>query len=526
MESIASHANSPPAPFYYLDHFEWAMDWLTTRRQHLLRHQDLQFLADFRDLPRDGRALLVRLILRQRVHFRLRQLKYTEFSVELAVQVLLDKGWLRDDHPLSAAEVGQLCLKHELLQRFDQPPNSLTKGALLSQLPLSYQSARDWQLPFDVFSLTVRGVIDRLRLIFFGNLHQDWHQFVLAEIGHQRFVTTAAGSAGGFTNPNDVDDYLRCLDAEHQVTTGADPAQAALGLLALDPQGFTTQRKRDRVCFRLIQRIERQGQFKTAASLYLDCDHPESWIRHLRCLERAGLTDDARRIIRKPPPLKPKYKQALERIRCRLSGDKIKRPPAHIPTDTWRLPQHPRVELAVAQAIGDHVFWVENSLINTLFSLTLWEAIWADVDGAFFHPFQAAPADLYDPAFSDRREPQIQRSLDRIDDPDFCDYLIKTAQTHHTSQCQLVHWHWAQPEWIERVFAGIRPAQWRAICEYLLQDLAEHRKGQPDLVVLDRPIRFIEVKGPGDRLQTHQRQWLALLNQVGIEASVIQVKWS
>ena len=49
------------------------------------------------------------------------------------------------------------------------------------------------------------------------------------------------------------------------------------------------------------------------------------------------------------------------------------------------------------------VHYVENGLINSLFGLLCWDAIFAPIPGAFFHDFQCAPADLESPYFYERR---------------------------------------------------------------------------------------------------------------------------
>src|SRR5690606_33826958 len=49
------------------------------------------------------------------------------------------------------------------------------------------------------------------------------------------------------------------------------------------------------------------------------------------------------------------------------------------------------------------VHYVENGLINSLFGLLCWEAIFAPLPGAFFHPFQRGPVDLHSEDFHQRR---------------------------------------------------------------------------------------------------------------------------
>jgi hypothetical protein len=69
-----------------------------------------------------------------------------------------------------------------------------------------------------------------------------------------------------------------------------------------------------------------------------------------------------------------------------------------------------RVDFEVAERLSQPespVFYVENSLLSSLFGLLCWEAIFAPIQGAFFHPFQAARADLYTVDFRAKRAPHF-----------------------------------------------------------------------------------------------------------------------
>jgi hypothetical protein len=62
-----------------------------------------------------------------------------------------------------------------------------------------------------------------------------------------------------------------------------------------------------------------------------------------------------------------------------------------------------RDHLARQEEARCSVHYVENALINSLFGLLCWEAIFAPIPGAFFHDFQYGPADLESPYFYERR---------------------------------------------------------------------------------------------------------------------------
>jgi hypothetical protein len=90
----------------------------------------------------------------------------------------------------------------------------------------------------------------------------------------------------------------------------------------------------------------------------------------------------------------------LPRVRRKLGGPALKRVR---PSGMLRLDlQLPRTDpaLSVELYVQAHltrdqgpVHYVENSLINSLFGLLCWPAIFAPLPGAFFHPFQRGPVD-------------------------------------------------------------------------------------------------------------------------------------
>jgi elongation factor G len=75
------------------------------------------------------------------------------------------------------------------------------------------------------------------------------------------------------------------------------------------------------------------------------------------------------------------------------------------------------------------VFYVENALINSLFGLLCWPAVFMALPGAFFHPFQSGPADLGTPDFTLRRAAAFDACLARLDDGSY--RALDAAQDSH-----------------------------------------------------------------------------------------------
>lgn len=178
-------------PFYYLNNFRQVLDWLELRYADVMSESEHGFIRDFKSLPRASQGLLVRMVMRKGVHFRLGKLNYTEIGdISDAAQPLLSHGWLDDQARLTVTEVFDVLLKAELLQTFgsfiEQPKGR--KDDWLPTLAEQFTESRslsDWAptLAERLLSLTIMDLCDRLRLMFFGNLYQDWSEFVLADLG-------------------------------------------------------------------------------------------------------------------------------------------------------------------------------------------------------------------------------------------------------------------------------------------------------------------------------------------------------
>lgn len=184
-------ANPLDDPFYYLNNFRQVLDWLGLRYADVMSESEHGFIRDFKILPRASQGLLVRMVMRKGVHFRLGKLNYPEIGdISDAAQPLLSHGWLDDQALLSVAEVFDVLLKAELLQAFgqfiEQPKGR--KDDWLPALAEQFSESRslcDWAptLGDRLLNLTIMDLCDRLRLMFFGNLYQDWSEFVLADLG-------------------------------------------------------------------------------------------------------------------------------------------------------------------------------------------------------------------------------------------------------------------------------------------------------------------------------------------------------
>ncbi len=533
---------------YYLANFRKALDWLDAHHRELMDEAEQTFIASFIQLPLPAQALLVRLVMRKGVHFRASKLRYAEIGdIATAAAPLLAQGWLIDDAALTLDELGALLLKDELAAHFaaDLPGGALKKSELLDylrELHVEPRSLADWcpRLEDRLLSLAIGPLCDRLRLMFFGNLAQDWSEFVLADLGIFRYeqVPITPGSRG-FRSRQDVDHYLHlraCRDA-------FDAGMAVTEVLQLLGD-FSTDNphigeRHQRLLLRLAQQLERAGELKSALALYRDTAALGSRQRQIRVLERLGHDAEAlvlaERVIHAPH--NGEEAQLAERARTRLRR-RLGLPPAAKAAKPLedrldlRLPRAASVELAVAAHLAEPdapVHYVENTLICGLFGLLCWEAIFAPLPGAFFHPFHTGPVDLHRADFHARRSELFAACLARLDDGSYVEAMRRTHAEKFGIQSPFVFWELLDAERLEQALACLPPAHLGAWFRRLLADIRENRAGMPDLIQFwpaERRYRMIEVKGPGDRLQDNQKRWLAFCAEHGMPVSVCYVEWS
>jgi tetratricopeptide (TPR) repeat protein len=535
-----------PDPFYYLQNFRRVLAWLATHHADLLDADEHAFLATFSALPQNAQALLVRMVMRKGDCFRLGKLDYAEIGDTRTALAPLVAVALVDAAPLLSPEELAALLKKDELARVLGAKASARKDELIEQLLEAYDEARplrDWCAEFDdeIFRLSDAARYDRFRLLFFGNLHQDWSEFVLADLGLLKYETVAlTPEARAFRHRADVDDYLALADLRERLEEGEDPATLAPDIPATPHDNPWLERRRARLLFALGQAQEREGETDTAIITYAQSAWPEARIRRLRLLEKTGRCDEALALAEAAlaAPHGEEETQQLLRLLPRLQGKLgLPKMPRVTPPDIERidLVLPPQDDLPVELLAAEHlaapdapVFYVENALVNSLFGLLCWEAVFAPVPGAFFHPFQYGPADLHAPDFHERRADEFARCLALLDSGAHRAAILATWREKYGTQSPFVFWDALDEELLSLALDCIPPAHLRALFTRLLADLRANRSGFPDLVQFwprERRYRMVEVKGPGDRVQDNQQRWLAHAVQHGIPVAVCFVRW-
>jgi hypothetical protein len=342
--------------------------------------------------------------------------------------------------------------------------------------------------------------------MYFGNRDQDWSEYVVADLGIRRYERIViAGDSRPFETRADVDAFHALHECETRLTTGnavellerlPAPSRSCDWLLEWHQQ----------ISLKIARQLERDGELVSALMLYRRLGCVESEERHRILLRKLGGKGQVRFNHRSLPH--------FDLTLTESGGSRIEYLVAQ-----QLLAEHPNSE----------VLYAENRLINSLFGLLLWRAIFAPVRGAFFHEFHAAPADLYSPQFRARRAQQVDACLAELDTGAY----LETMRMNFREKAQLLNpfvaWGWLRQHTLELALNAIPGAHLRTLFEWMLLDLKRNTAGFPDLIKFwpgSGLYRMIEVKLGTDRLQGNQRRFLQHVHGEGIPVSVCYVSTS
>ncbi len=534
-------------PFYYLENFQQVLSWVGQHHGDLLDEHERAFLDRFPQLPQASRALLVRMVMRKGTLFRASKLLYREIGCpRQAAQALIEQGWIEPDPVLPLEQLFALLKKSELAQAFGAAGASgLRKSELLESLrPLYPEEARPlegWcaQLDDRVFALCIDPLCERLRLMFFGNIQQDWSEFVLADLGIYRYEQVPFScESRAFHSRADLDAYLRLQRCRERFDAGDDLA----GVLAEIPQrpyaNDWLESRRGKLLLRIAQQFERLGELSEALRLHAGNRYPGARERAIRVLERCGQVEAAEGLARQAleAPESEHETQQLERMLPRLQRA------LGLQTTRCRRMEPERIDLAlpwsasVELAVREHLstpqaplYYVENALLGSLFGLLCWEAIFAPLPGAFFHPFHWAPADLNRADFHRRRAELFARCLAGLDSGEYRARILGTYRAKFGIHNAFVAWSLLDERLLQLALDCLPAAHLKLMFQRILADVCGNRSGLPDLIQFwpdERRYRMVEVKGPGDRLQDNQKRWLDYAHRHGLPIAVCYVQWA
>ena len=485
--------------------------------------------------------------------FRPEKLAYPELgALETAIEELLREGLLRRNPAPDLSEIFRLCRKDEVVEIFCGRLENVAgarKGALLEQLQDQGLTGADcaglwgsWYAEQLVQPLDLE-VVELLLLLFYGNLHQDLTDFVLSDLGVARYYNYPLDrSFRLFQQRSQVDEYLLLgeLRSAFYEAVDADAREQVRALVQhLGERDCTPalQQRWDRLRNRVARQLERYQELDLALHLYSDSALHPARERRVRILQNQGRPEAALELcleMRECGWCEEELdflQRQIPLLQKKLGLDHQAPPSLSYPEERLCLPcGEAGVELAAAEHYlqrWEQVYFVENSLINTLFGLALWDEIFLPLPGAFVNPFQSAPLDMHTRDFYVRRQQAIDARLEGLADSDIAAELLAIYDRHRGLSNHWINWRAVERQMLAAALETIPAQKLFAIWRRILFDPQANRSGFPDLLALDpgRAYCMIEVKGPGDQLQLNQKRWLRFFQSENIPCLVAWVDW-
>ena len=546
--SVRLDPRRPPPAGYYAANLLTVIDSVLDRYGDILTDDERAFGERITALTCQAQRLLARLLGRVAARedrvVREDSLDYAEvLDIPAAIAELAASGFIERCPPLPA-EVAVGLLTRPEMRRVFWDVGGASKGRKADHLgrvvAANPPAFCRWRIRRFVGWLRFKESthLDLYRLLFFGDRHQDLTTFVLRDLGVHRYERVdLSRDTRQFADRETLRLYLDLAAANDEIGTvfpkrvaereplDESTRQAAIAVIVKrlwEPfDNRMLERRRSRALNRLGRSLEREGDFDKALACYGRSTLAPARERRMRILHRLG---DG------------------EGVEC-LRAEVLESPWAALEADfatrfarRFRRPAAPVEDLVLtgsasgieAQALkhltsGAGVGWhLENDLPMAVFALAYWSWLFAPVEGAFVNAFQTGPVDLYWPDFFASRAATCDDPLIGPLKP----HLRKTAAAKAGIANRLFSWRRFSPDVVEAVTDNIPESDLKALVEIVREDLGGKRSGFPDLTVIYGPGRyeFVEVKGPGDQLQIHQRLWIEALEKRGLPVRVLRYR--
>jgi len=540
----ANHASELLADKYYLDNFNYLVEFVRSYYSHLLHTEEQQFCFSFSDLTENARQLFVRLVLRTHENIRFSKINYADIDINSGLEELTENGFVQqkedfieDYLPLfSRAELSS-ALGVSVTAPNSIDPSVWTASDLFGETPADKLLAND-----RIILVNFKETVVTFRLLFFGNLHQDFSSFVLRDLGLQRYESyTIDSDTLLFKTRKQFDAHLQYFLCRESFDDACQlGSQALQGLSSSLPEKIQEDkalcRRLDKLNNRIARQLERESELDAAAAIYTNTIYPPARERLARIEAKRGNSIEAlnicQAILDSPRncdelDFASSFGQRLAKksnteFRCASS---YKPPQSCLTLEKSSLP----VEFSVALHLAKEgkCYYLENNLLSGMFGLAFWDVIFAPVNGVFFHPFQTAPADFYELEFLLNRKQQIKDRLDDILAGNLGHHVRLHRYNKRGIRNPMVNWSMCRDHILDLAIREIPAIHWHAVFNQLLTDIRNYRSGQPDLVCFPDSggYQLIEVKAPGDKLQTNQLRWMRFFNEQNIPHSVVHVEW-
>ena len=559
-------------PKYYLTYFQYLIDFVKKKYQHILNETEQQFLSDFEALTEDERCLFIRFCNRTGSFFRTEKLKYAEIeNITESLNGLIDKGFvaaLSKNHLTEAANVLDIFSKSELIE-LAKMLNYETRG----KASLKKDQVLDWLLaignwedmvyllnsedyanihglPHSLVRVQKETEVQMLKFLFFGSRHGDMTEFVTRDLGFQSYEKFDEDKmVAYFQTRQEVEDKLKVslaredfylmqqadieiLDIYNWFMDWTETHRKELSEIAIPTYGTFS--------LRVALYLEKKKALDEALTIFRLTEESPSRERQVRILDKQKNREEAKAlcelILAEPQNATEQFfaEDYLNRIAAILLKKKSKKAVTQqlhksdsiTIAATWKR----QVEFGVInyyQNRGMKAEFTENHLWRSLFGLLFWDIIFDTDSLAIHHPLQRSPSDLFKPTFFEKRKEKMEERLKMLEDEDATViYMNRIFFEKFGLTNPLVEWYGGLFPLILTLLERLSPEQITLITLEMAKNLRQNLRGFPDLFIWsDGEYSFIEVKSPTDSLSNQQLFWLRFFESINVRSKVLRVEW-
>jgi DNA polymerase-3 subunit epsilon len=543
---IPVRRRQPLPTFYYHEHFVEMLDFVAAHYAHALLDAHVQYLEDFRRLPREAQCLYVRLVNRKGRVFTAKRLCYPELGAPRPIlATLAEQGWVGPPQARHFADVLGSLTKSDiyrvLLPRFAGLGRALKKDQLLA-FAQDNMGADEFLSCLAGDRVLVQRRIDEtsfLLFLYFGRIKDGLSQFTMRDLGIVRTQGFTDSYEPRFSDRAEaLEQYYFALRLKRlQKATHATIDQLIAELPEWPVTNFPGSASlRDELALELGRRAEKDGNVAAALELFLAGESASCGERLIRLLLTCGRREDARthleRCLDDPRSdeewlvARDLYQRKFEKKRTSTLTDMLRAAETvEIDVSKSGFPERAVVEYFMDQ--GQQAFRTENLLWRTLFGLLFWDELFVDGDNSLHSPFEFLPGSLAGGNFyADNRE-RIEAKLALLEDkPAVKRAILRSSTRHYGTPNGIFRWRRSLNDALFVLLDQADPAALAVMLRRLAGDYANSRYGYPDLMLLDQDgIRFFEVKTEGDQLRRNQLLRLRQLREAGFRADVLRVRW-
>ncbi len=545
------------SPTYYLTNFEKLLKFVQDNYDDLLKEKEKKIMKSFFELKKDARLLFTRLIGRKGPFFVIEKIAYDEINLNKAISSLTKSKFIelhKDSTNLELLfEVEDYLSSYSrneleiILKGSGQSGLSKLKKPDLIELIANDESLKVELLStFPLLTLNHTGEFQLFFYLFFGNFHQTLSDFILEDVGALKYERYR------------IDKETRLFDSRKAINQSIRFHQAREACyIAMELESFdealelwkemgknkgsiaTLNRKYKDYSDQLGRHFERIGDYEQAIVCYDKSKSSFAKERTIRVMVESNELNNAARLFKKMAT-NPQNFDEIDFVRkfgkklSKMTGKEFSYDMNwNFPEEKWEIKKHNQlnVEEMVVKELKKKkhkALHTENWFWNSLLGLAFWDIIFKPLPGVFYHPFQRGPVDLFHPQdFYESRRELIEKRLKSIASGRYSKQILNTARKKYKTANHLVSWNAMDMEFLERALETFSPIHLEAILRRQLSELRRNSSGLPDVFSIDSKghPKLFEVKGPGDQLRPNQRAWLGFMKDIGIDCSVLWVKY-